>query len=101
MTEAEEEKGSANSDGSGEEAGPSKMEVWKEKEKAMREAQKEDGGGKKACVGIAAIIALLYSVAAAILFKMEWDSATLRKEEWTYACSYGSEGDGDAWRISE
>ena len=101
------EKGSAKGGEKGSDAGsdkepePSRLSVYIEKLKASREAQKEEGGGKKACVGIAAIIALLYSLAVMTLFHLERESALQRKKDWTYACSYGGTGDGDAYRISE
>ena len=81
--------------------GDGKLKEYKEKEKELREAQKEDAPGKKACVGIAALLALAYSALAAVMFKMEWDRAELRKEEWTYACSYSDEDGGDSTRVSE
>ena len=97
------EKGSAKGSekGSDKEDEPSKLSAYITKLKESREAQKEDSAGKKACVGIGAIFALIYSLAVMTLFHLEIETALERKRDWTYACSYYGTRDGDASRISE
>ena len=56
--------------------------------KLYREEQKNDPPGKKTCVGIMAIVALLYSIAMTVLFKWRYDLAANAP---MYACSHTHE----------